>query len=135
MQSIGKQITISIIVSLVLAGIVFGLQQMESTAQFVHEKVWSIVIFSAILGLIVVIIGDWGIRNMDAQSRPNLFLGLTVLRLLLSMGFVGIVLFVGIEDRIIWVANFFAAYLFYLVFEIYSILSNLRAISTEGEKT
>lgn len=135
MQSLGKQITISIIVSLALAALVFGLQQMESTAQFIHERVWSIVIFSAILGLIVVIIGDWGIRNMDAQSRPNLFLGLTVLRLLLSMGFVGIVLFVGIEDRIIWVANFFAAYLFYLVFEIYSILSNLRAISTEGEKT
>ncbi len=135
MQSIGKQIITSLIVSLVLAAIVFGLQQMESTAQFIHEKVWSIIIFSAILGLIVVIIGDWGIRNMDAQSRPNLFLGLTVLRLLLSMGFVGIVLFVGIEDRIIWVANFFAAYLFYLVFEIYSILSNLRAISTEGEKT
>lgn len=135
MQSLGKQIAISIIVSLVLAAVVFGLQQMESSVQFIHEKVWSIVIFSAILGLIVVIIGDWGIRNMDAQSRPNLFLGLTVLRLLLSMGFVGIVLFVGIEDRIIWVANFFAAYLFYLVFEIYSILSNLRAISTEAEKT
>ncbi|MBO3698898.1 hypothetical protein [Roseivirga sp. E12] len=135
MQSLGKQIAISIIVSLVLTAVVFGLQQMESSAQFIHEKVWSIVIFSAILGLIVVIIGDWGIRNMDAQSRPNLFLGLTVLRLLLSMGFVGIVLFVGIEDRIIWVANFFAAYLFYLVFEIYSILSNLRAISTEAEKT
>jgi len=135
MQSIGKQIITSLIVSLVLAAIVFGLQQMESTAQFIHEKVWSIIIFSAILGLIVVIIGDWGLKNMDAQSRPNLFLGLTVLRLLLSMGFVGIVLFVGIEDRIIWVANFFAAYLFYLVFEIYSILSNLRAISTEGEKT
>ncbi len=135
MQSLGKQITVSIIVSLVLAGIVFGLQQMESSAPFIHQKVWSIVIFSAILALIVVIIGDWGLRNMDAQSRPNLFLGLTVLRLLLSMGFVGIVLFVGIEGRVIWVANFFAAYLFYLVFEIYSILSNLRAISTEAEKT
>ncbi len=135
MQSRGKQIFISLIVSTVLAGVVYGLQQMESTQQFIHEKVWSIIIFSAILGLIVVIIGDWGLRNMDAQSRPNLFLGLTVLRLLLSMGFVGIVLFVGIEDRVIWVANFFAAYLFYLVFEIYSILSNLRAISTEAEKT
>ncbi len=135
MQSRGKQIFISLIVSVILAGVVYGLQQMESTQQFIHEKVWSIIIFSAILGLIVVIIGDWGIRNMDAQSRPNLFLGLTVLRLLLSMGFVGIVLFVGIENRVIWVANFFAAYLFYLVFEIYSILSNLRAISTEAEKT
>lgn len=135
MKSLGRQILISLIVSVVLVGIVLGLQQLEDSHRFIHPQIWSIVIFSAILGLIVVAIGDWGIKNMDAQSRPNLFLGLTVLRLILSMAFIGIMVFAGLEDRIIWVADFFAIYLFYLVFEIYSILSNLRAISTEGEKT
>lgn len=135
MQSLGRQILQSLIFSAILVGIVLGLQQIEGSERFVHPQIWSIVIFSALLGLIVVAIGHWGIHNMDAQSRPNLFLGLTVLRLILSMIFIGIVVFSGLEGRITWVADFFAVYLFYLVFEIYSILSNLRAISAEGEKT
>lgn len=135
MQSLGRQILQSLILSTVLVGLVLGLQQLESSQKFIHPQIWSIVIFSALLGLIVVAISHWGIRNMDAQSRPNLFLGLTVLRLILSMIFIGIMVFSGLEDRIIWVGDFFAIYLFYLVFEIYSILSNLRAISAEGEKT
>ena len=44
--------------------------------------------------------------------------------------FIGITLFLGIENQILWVADFFAIYLFYLVFEIYTILSNLRQISS-----
>lgn len=131
----GKQILQSIIASLVLSGLVFGLQQLESAERFVHPQVWSIMIFSALLGMLVVAIGHWGLTTMDAQSRTNLFLGLTVLRLILSMIFIGIAVFAGVEERVLWVANFFAIYLFYLVFEIYTILSNLRAISTEAEKT
>ena len=91
-------------------------------------------VFSGVLGMIVVAIAHWGMSTMDAQSRPNIFLGLTVLRMLLSMAFIGITLYMGIEDRVLWVVNFFAVYLFYLVFEITTILSNLRAISGEGEK-
>ena len=131
----GRQVRQILIFSVILAGIVSGLQQIENSQRFIHSQVWPIIIFSALLGLIVAFIADWGIRNMDAQSRPNLFLGLTALRLIISMIFIGIMIFSGLEDRIIWVADFFAVYLFYLVFEIYSILSNLRAISAEAVKT
>lgn len=131
----GKQILQSLIVSLLLTGLIFGLQQLESAERFVHPQVWSIMIFSAILGMLVVAIGHWGLNALDAQSRTTLFLGLTVLRLILSMIFIAVVVFTGIEERVLWVVNFFAVYLFYLVYEIYTILSNLRAISTEAEKT
>lgn len=90
-------------------------------------------IFSAVLGIIVVAIAHWALSSFDAQSRPNIFIGLTVLRMLLSMIFLGAVLYIGLEERVLWVVNFFVVYLFYLVFEIYTILSNLRAISGEGE--
>ncbi|MBO6495046.1 MULTISPECIES: hypothetical protein [Roseivirga] len=101
--------------------------------QLLHEGIWTIMIFSAVLGLIVVLVSYWAFTSLDPQIRPNIFIGLTVLRMVLSMIFLGSVIFLGLEDKRLWVANFFVLYLFYLVFEIYAILSNLRAISGEGE--
>ncbi len=134
MKSLSRQIINSVVLFGVLVGLFYLLQSIEATNKLIHPQFWGILIFSFILGLLVVFVGDWGMRNMDAQSRPNLFLGLTVMRLLLSMIFIGIIVFAGLEQRVLWVGNFFMVYLFYLVFEIVTILSNLRAISAEGEK-
>lgn len=134
MQSLGKQILYSIVFSAVLMLIVAGLQQLPAADKLIHPGIWTIMIFSAVLGLIVVWVGDWGMRNMDAQSRPNLFIGLTVLRLILSMGFIAIIIFSGLEKRVMWVADFFVVYFCYLAFEVFNILAILRAISREGEK-
>lgn len=133
MKSLGRQIIESLIFSIILCGIVLSLQQIEMEKSLIHPQIWSIMIFSALLGIVVAAIAQWALKSFDAQSRPNIFIGLTVLRMLLSMIFIGAVLFIGLEERVLWVANFFVVYLFYLVFEIYTILSNLRAISGEGE--
>jgi len=129
MQKLSKQIAQTLIFSGVIAALVLGLQQIEGSESFIHSQIWPILIFSAVLGLIIVGMSHWGVKNLDPQSRTNLFLGTTVLRLIFSMVFIGVVLFRGVEDQMIWVANFFVVYLFYLVFEIYTILSNLRQIS------
>lgn len=133
MKSLGRQIIESLIFSFVLCGLIFGAQQIEMEKSLIHDQIWSIMVFSALLGVVVVAIAHWALNSFDAQSRPNIFIGLTVLRMLLSMIFLGAVIFIGLEERVLWVANFFVVYLFYLVFEIYTILSNLRAISGEGE--
>jgi xanthine/uracil permease len=130
MQNLGKQIAITLIISALLASVIYMLQQLEGMAKLIHSGIWGIMIFSVFLALIIVAMNSWGLKNLDPQSRTNLFLGTTVLRLILSMGFIGAALFLGIENQILWVANFFAIYLFYLVFEIYTILSNLRQISS-----
>lgn len=134
MKSLGRQILDSLVFSLILCGLIFGLQQIEMEKSLVHPQIWSIMIFSLILGIIVVAIAHWALSSFDADMRPNIFIGITVLRMILSMIFLGAVIFIGLEGRVLWVANFFVVYLFYLVFEIYTILSNLRAISGEGEK-
>lgn len=133
MKSLGRQIIESLIFSLILSALVYGVQQIEMEKSLIHEQIWSIMIFSALLGIIVVAIAHWALNSFDAQTRPNIFIGITVLRMLLSMIFLGAVIFIGLENRVLWVADFFVVYLFYLVFEIYTILSNLRAISGEGE--
>ena len=133
-QSIGKQVTNSIIFSAILVGLVLGLQQVPGTEGMLHQGVLSILIFSAFLGLAIAFMAGWGVKNLDAQSRPNLFIAITGIRIIVSLIFVLIVVYNGLEERVLWVANFFAIYLIYLVFEIYTIMSNLRAISNEGEK-
>ncbi|HEY9117711.1 MAG TPA: hypothetical protein VIN11_07785 [Roseivirga sp.] len=133
MKSLGRQILDSLLFSLVLSAIIFGMQQIEMKKSLIHPQIWSIMIFSAILGIIVVAIAHWALSAFEPDTRPNLFIGITVLRMLLSMIFLGAVIFIGLEERVLWVVNFFVVYLFYLVFEIYTILSNLRAISGEGE--
>lgn len=134
MKSLRRQIMESLIFSLALTLLIWVLTFIPGAERFIHAQIWGILIFSALLGILVAGIAAWGMSTFDAQSRPNIFLGLTVLRMLLSMVFIGIVIFSGVEERILWVADFFGVYLIYLVFEILSILSNLRAISAEGEK-
>ena len=133
-QSVGKQVLHSVIFSVVLTGLTLGLQQVPGTEAALHSGLLGIVIFSALLGLLIAFMAGWGLHNLDAQSRPNLFIAITGIRMIISLIFVLIVVYNGLEKRTLWVVNFFAVYLFYLVFEIYTIMSNLRAISNEGEK-
>ncbi len=133
-QSIGKQVLNSTLFSVVLTGLTLGLQQVPGTENVLHSGVLSIVIFSAFLGLLIAFMAGWGLQNLDAQTRPNLFIAITGIRMIISLIFVLIVVYNGLEKRTLWVVNFFAIYLLYLVFEIYTIMSNLRAISNEGEK-
>ena len=123
----------SFIFSVVVAGLFFVLQKVDLGKPVVHDKFWFIMVFSALLGFLVIAVAHWGIKNFDAQMRPTVFIGITVMRLLLSMVFIGAAIFLGVEERVLWVINFFAVYLLYLVFELYTILSNLRAISAEAK--
>lgn len=53
-------------------------------------------------------------------------LGAIGIRLLGSIGFVAVMLFLGQENLILFVINFFVVYLFYLLFDIYMLIANLR---------
>lgn len=132
MKSIARQLLESLVFSIVLALVVFGISQIQGDAKIIHEGIWAILIFSAVLGLLVSFLGSWGMSVVSVEGRSNIILGITILRMIISAIFIGVVLYRGVEDRIVWVIDFFALYLFYLVFEILSILSNLRAISEEA---
>ena len=133
-QSTGKQVLNSVIFSAILIGLTIGLQQISGTEKIFHSGLLSIVIFSAFLGLLIAFMVGWGLHNLDAGNRTNLFIAITGIRMIVSLIFVLIVLYNGLDNQMVWVINFFAVYLVYLVFEIKVIMSNLRAISNEGEQ-
>ncbi len=133
-QSVGKQVINSVILSVILIGLTLGLQQIPGSEGFLHSGILAIVIFSGFLGMLISFMVGWGLENLDAGNRPNLFIAITGIRMIISLIFVLIVLYNGLDNQMVWVVNFFAVYLVYLVFEIKVIMSNLRAISNEGEQ-
>ena len=128
-QSTGRQVLHSVLFSVFLTALTLGLRQVPGAEKILHSGLLSIVLFSAFLGLLIAFIAGWGMKNLDAQTRPNLFIAITGIRMIVSLIFVLIVVYNGLENQLLWVVNFFLVYLFYLVFEIYTIISNLRAIS------
>ena len=122
----------TLILTAAIAGLVLLLKGLNVTTA-IHEGIWNIIIFSAIVGIGVAVINMYFVTKTDGANNVAVFLGTTVFRMLLSIIFITLQFFQGLENEVIWIANFFVVYLFYLVFEIYSIISNLRANSNDAE--
>ncbi|MBC8109610.1 MAG: hypothetical protein H7Y04_00970 [Verrucomicrobia bacterium] len=94
----------------------------------IHGSVWQITSFMAILSLFAHFFMAFVLRKNKELFLLAYFTNM-IIRLLACVGFVFVMVFSGLENRIVFMANFFAAYLFFLGFEIYLLLANLRANS------
>ena len=95
-------------------------------ATFLHETIWYIIGFIFIQSVISLAIGYRGLRKSQ-QAFVTHALGSTVVRLVLSVVALYIALKMGVDDRLRFVLNFMAVYFVFLVFELYSLLTTLRA--------
>ena len=93
---------------------------------FLHWTIWYIVGFIFIQSLISLAIGYRGLRKSQ-QAFVTHALGSTVVRLVLSVIALYIALKMGVDDRVRFVLNFMAVYFVFLIFELYSLLTTLRA--------
>ena len=114
--------------TLALAGVVFLFLQFEQLSWLIHPSMWIILIFSAVIALLIAVYNAYALSK-SINSFVPLFLGSMLIRFFLSIVVIGFLLFKYQDARIILVFNFFIVYLCYLVFEIYSIIANLRPIS------
>lgn len=62
----------------------------------------------------------------DKLNSVAIILGSAVFRLLVSLAFVLVALWGGDKNILWFVINFFTIYLLYLLFDIYSLITNLR---------
>lgn len=120
--------------SLVLAGLVYLCLLSESLSVFIHESIWITLVCSGLIALLIAIYNANALSKSD-QSFVPLFLGSMLIRFFLSIILTGFLLFKYQDQRLILVFNFFIIYLSYLVFEIYSIIANLRPISNARNNT
>ena len=94
----------------------------------IHSKIWEIVGFLAILSFLISLLNSFLLKNFADNFFQIMVLAM-ILRFIASLVFIGLEAWIGMENIILFIADFFIIFLFYLVFDIYTFLSNLRPIS------
>ncbi|RAI86958.1 hypothetical protein LV83_03062 [Algoriphagus yeomjeoni] len=94
----------------------------------VHEKIWNIYFFMLILSFLISILNAFLLKSF-AENFFNILVLAMILRFIATIVFIGLAVWPGMENIILFIADFFVVFLFYLVFDIYAFLSNLRPIS------
>ena len=106
-------------------GIVLFLAQYFNYDQWIHPAIWYIYAFYTGLSFFMHRLMEFG----NANDRKNFikFYGYSIgARLILSIVFIGTLLYAGVSNVNLFIINFFVLYLFYTSFEIYGLYCNLR---------
>lgn len=118
-----------VILTSVLIIAFFAFENIDFLSPFVHRYIYEMIIYSAVVALVVAYFSHYHMRSPRAAKYITVILGSTTIRMILSIVILLIFLLRGAENRLILVINFLIVYLSYLLFEIYSIITNLRRIS------
>lgn len=94
----------------------------------IHPKIWEIVAFMAVLSFLISLLNSFLLKNF-AEGFFQIMVLAMILRFIASLAFIGIEVWPQMENIILFIADFFVVFLFYLVFDIYAFLANLRPIS------
>ena len=111
------------IITMVVAGLILLLSFF--LPQIIHESIWSIFGFVAGLACLLTVVTRWLYLKSPENLLSLKLLGM-IIRILSSLGFIGILVVLGLENIILFIANFFIIFLFYMIFDIYIFISNLR---------
>ena len=114
--------------TLILTGvliIVFFLADAIGIGYLLHQQKWVILSFFVAYSVLFNRIIELGFKE-KRKNFIQFYLATVALRLLLSIIFIGIELYRGLQQQELFVANFFVLYLFYTIFEIWNLNSNLR---------
>jgi hypothetical protein len=109
--------------SMVLAIVVLVFQQL--LPKTIHEEIWTIFGFVAGLSYLLGVVTQWLYTKSPEYFIHLKMLGMLI-RILSSLGFIGILVALDLENIILFIANFFIIFLFYMIFDIYYFISNLR---------
>lgn len=96
--------------------------------QVIHEKIWEIYFFMVIVSFLISLLNGFLLKSF-ADNFFNIMVLAMILRFIATLVFIGIEVWPGMENIILFIADFFIVFLFYLVFDIYAFLANLRPIS------
>lgn len=113
-------------------GIVFFLADYFSVEDYLHKDKWYILLFFFITQYLSFQIHKYAFEDLN-KNFIALHLSSLVIKFILSLIFVGIMIWNMTSDPMLFVANFFVLYLFFTVFEIYNLNTNLRRFSERSE--
>lgn len=94
----------------------------------IHAEIWNIYIFLLIFSFLISLLNGFLLKSFGENFFQIMVLAM-ILRFIGTIVFIGIAVWPAMENIILFIADFFIVFLFYLVFDIYAFLSNLRPIS------
>lgn len=105
--------------------IVFFLADYLGYNKYLHPQKWIILSFFVAISFLFHRLMEAGMKN-NRENFVTFYLTTTVLRLILSLSFIGLELYLGVKQIELFVINFFVLYLFYTFFELWNLSRNLR---------
>ncbi|PIB37300.1 hypothetical protein BFP72_18730 [Reichenbachiella sp. 5M10] len=103
----------------------YALAQVVSPG-IVHQSIVWILVFFWVTNMVIHILSHLAHEQLEMDMTLVLLAGVTG-RLLIAIAAMVTVAVLGVADRSLFIINFAVVYLCYLVFEISSVLSNLRS--------
>lgn len=114
------------IFSALIVGLILILQQFLN--HLISPSIWTIFYFVGIVSYSVSFFALW-LYNKSPENFLQIKLLGMVVRILASLTFIAVMVWMGEKNIILFISNFFILFLFYLIFDIYTFISNLRPIS------
>ena len=115
-----------LVFSLIVSGLILIFQQ--TLPQILSESIWTIFYFMVIMSYLVSFLAIWLYKKSPENFLQIKLLGM-VIRILASLTFIAVIVWGAQENILLFISNFFILFLFYLIFDIYTFISNLRPIS------
>lgn len=116
---------ISTLVFFILLGFIIYFIKMSAYSSIVHHSIWPLFAFLAAISFLSFQLVKFGFDN-NREKFVTFFLASVVLRLILSVIFLGVFIFIKIENIQLFAINFIVLYLCVLLFEIFEISRNLH---------
>lgn len=120
-----KILTLKLVVFSIMVGSIVYLIQQYIMPSWIHKSAWNILAFFIILTWITGMFSHY-LLQLSKENSVSILLGGIGVRLLSSIGFVAVMLMLGVENIILFIVNFFIIYFLYLLFDIYMLIANLR---------
>lgn len=121
----GKGIRFSplVIFTVILAAVAYLLREVF-LLHYIHTTAEFIILFLFLQAILTLYLTKLGFR--DSSRFALYYMSAIVFRFLLSVIAIFIALYLGINQAVIFIVNFMIAYLLFVVFEIYTLITNLR---------
>lgn len=108
--------------------IVFFLANHFGYAHLLHPQKWIILSFFGTLSYLQIFLLDNAMKN-NREKFIEFYLALVTIRMVLSVVFIGVLLYFKVQKPNLMIANFFVLYLFFTLFEIINLVRKLRRFS------
>ena len=128
-----RKILVQIGIPTLLASICIVVDGFLPAVQLFHPYKWGLIAFFVILTLVTTGLSEYGLKS-GKEFFSNFYMLSILVRMFLSIIFIFILILADAENPFLLVIDFFILYFFYIVFEIYFLLGNLRANSKNSIK-